>query len=216
MVCISSFRAHNIFWRCRSVGAMSCQCRRTRFFCGAHIVISLAIILHLVGARLSAPENKVGAPDVFAESYRIGRCCVAVVAGAGEESCWCRIWVVFLRFRAHNALPGTFFRRCHSHRSCETLAARSGTEGKATGPLSTTRLLIARRLLDNFHQVTQEDLNDGSISYTVSATGLAVNDEAVDESYTWTDDLEQEATVSLGGGRCLDSKKEAVCAANLS
>ena len=52
------------------------------------------------------------------------------------------------------------------------------------------------------YQVTQQELNDGNISYTVSVAGLAVNEDVVGESYTWADGLLQEDTISIGRDRC--------------
>lgn len=65
--------------------------------------------------------------------------------------------------------------------------------------------------------MTQQELNDGSISYTVSVAGLAVNDDVVDVSYTWTDHLLQENTISIGWDRrCQQSRAILRCPQNLT
>lgn len=48
------------------------------------------------------------------------------------------------------------------------------------------------------HQITQTELNEGRMSYTASATGMAVNGEPVSASSTWTETLVQDPAIEIG------------------
>lgn len=53
-------------------------------------------------------------------------------------------------------------------------------------------------------QITQQDLNAGSINYEVTTIGAAANGEPVDGSSTWTENLIQDATIQIGELFCHD------------
>lgn len=54
------------------------------------------------------------------------------------------------------------------------------------------------RYFPGSHQITQTELNEGRMSYTASATGMAVNGEPVSASSTWTETLVQDPDIEIG------------------